>query len=59
MPRPAWLIIIRIFTYITIMLSGVWHRCHLPIMHIGQDEKIWKAYQMQAATYKVCTVIKV
>jgi len=28
-------------------------KCHLPLWHLGQDEKIWKAYQMARGTWAV------
>ena len=31
-------------------------KCKLPLWHLGQDEKIWKAYQMQKATWLVKSV---
>ena len=31
-------------------------KCKLPLWHLGQDEKIWKAFQMAKATWLVRTV---
>ena len=31
-------------------------KCALPLWHLGQDEKIWKAFQMQKATWLVKSV---